>query len=143
MFQLADRSIKGFKGITDRKKESSRAVWKINRLMVKKTWRVIDQDRKWIKWLMQSIPKRFLAFIYAEGRQSPKWIIQIINKFLAILCIVLFNRHQLHSFTSLRVHPLYLSWCTLISNMSQFVNPSQLSCNNIYPQIFYRTNVMI
>ena len=55
---------------------------------------------------MQSIPKRFLAFTYAERMQTPKRIIQIINKFLAIFCTVLCNRHQFYSFTFLRIHSL-------------------------------------
>ena len=55
---------------------------------------------------MQSISKRFLAFIYAESRQVPKRIIQIINKFLAIFGEILCNRHHFNSFTFLLVHLL-------------------------------------
>ena len=49
--------------------------------------------------------KEFLACTYAEGRQTPRRTIQIVNGFLAsneILC----NRDLYNSFTFLRVHPL-------------------------------------
>ena len=56
---------------------------------------------------MQSTPKRFLfGMDYAEGKQTPTGIIQIINKFLVIYCTVLCDRHQFLSFTFLRVHRL-------------------------------------
>ena len=55
---------------------------------------------------MQSISKRFLAFIYAESRQVPKRIIEIINEFLAIFGEILCNKHHFNSFTFLLVHPL-------------------------------------
>ena len=35
-------------------------------------WREIDQDKRLSKRLMQSIPKRFLVFMDADGRQTPK-----------------------------------------------------------------------
>ena len=38
----------------------------------------------------------------------PEGIIRIINKFVAIFCIDLFNRYQFRSFTFLRVHALHL-----------------------------------
>ena len=93
-------------GITDGKEGSGennvnilgRTVWRLKRLIVDKRWREIDQDKKVSKWLIQSIPKMFLTFIYAEGRQKPKRTI-LINEFLAICCTILFNRHQRNLFT--------------------------------------------
>ena len=57
---------------------------------------------------MHSAPKRFLVFVYAEGRQTPKEIIQIISEFLTIFSTALCDRHQFYSFILLRVHPLLL-----------------------------------
>lgn len=46
----------------------------------KEVIREIDQDNKLSKRLIQCITKRFLAFIYAKGRQTPKSTIPIINE---------------------------------------------------------------
>ena len=70
MFQFGDHNVKGsvVRGITDRKKRSGR----INKNMVNDMQREIDQDKKLSKRLIQSIPKKFLAFIDADGWKTPK-----------------------------------------------------------------------
>ena len=73
---------------------------------VSKRFRETDQDKNLSKRLIQSIPKRFLALIYAERKQTSKWTILIMNEFLAIFCKILCNRHQCNSFIFLRVHHL-------------------------------------
>ena len=71
-------------------------------------FRETAQDKNLSKRLIQSIPKRFLALIYAERKQTPKWTILIMNEFLAIFCKILCNRHQCNSFIFLRVHQFSL-----------------------------------
>ena len=71
----------------------------MKRVVVNKRWREIDQDKKLSERLMQSIPKRFLAFIYSEGRQTLKRIIQIIPYFLeksVVFFVIYINSIHLH-----------------------------------------------
>ena len=101
------------RGITDRmkgyggsKKTPGRTVWRIKKLMVSKRWREIDKNKKLSKQLMQSISKRFLEFIWVEGRQAPKRIIKVISEILVIFCEILCNRHHFNSLTFLIVYLL-------------------------------------
>ena len=58
---------------------------------VSRRLRETDQDKNLSKRLIQSIPKRFLALIYTERKQTPKCTILIMNEFLAIFCKILFS----------------------------------------------------
>lgn len=55
----------------------------IKSLIVNKRWREINQElsKTLRKRLVQSIPKRFLAFIHAISRQMRRITIPIINEF--------------------------------------------------------------